>query len=88
MTHDVNKLNWAGATAAVEKAGSILLVTHMNPDGDAIGSLVALALALRERGKQVDAGKKRDPVDIVALLATYEFGRFMYAATEMGGQQT
>jgi phosphoesterase RecJ-like protein len=55
MTHDVNKLNWAGATAAVEKAGSILLVTHMNPDGDAIGSLVALALALRERGKQVDA---------------------------------
>ena len=31
----------------------ILLVTHVNPDGDAIGSLVGLGLALEARGHEV-----------------------------------
>lgn len=43
-------LNWTEATAAVDTAKSILLVTHFNPDGDAIGSMLGLANALRERG--------------------------------------
>ncbi len=47
------KLNWIEATEAVDQAKSILLVTHMNPDGDAIGSLLGLANALRERGSAV-----------------------------------
>lgn len=34
---------------------SFLLATHVNPDGDAIGSLGALALVLEEMGKQVVA---------------------------------
>src|SRR5215213_9315197 len=43
-------LNWNEATQAVDTAKSILMVTHMNPDGDAIGSLLGAANALRERG--------------------------------------
>jgi phosphoesterase RecJ-like protein len=43
------------ATAAVNAANRILLVTHFHPDGDAIGSLLALYNALRERGKTPDA---------------------------------
>lgn len=43
-------LNWTEATHAVDTAKSILLVTHFNPDGDAIGSLMGAAHALRERG--------------------------------------
>ncbi len=43
-------LNWTEATQAVDTAKSILLVTHFNPDGDAIGSLLGAANALRERG--------------------------------------
>lgn len=43
-------LNWTEATQAVDTAKSILLVTHFNPDGDAIGSLMGAAHALRERG--------------------------------------
>jgi phosphoesterase RecJ-like protein len=43
-------LNWTEATQAVDSAKSILLVTHFNPDGDAIGSLMGAAHALRERG--------------------------------------
>jgi phosphoesterase RecJ-like protein len=46
---------WNEATAAVETAASILIVTHVSPDGDAIGSLLGLANALRERGKTVAA---------------------------------
>ena len=46
-------LNWNEATEAVDTAKSILLVTHMNPDGDAIGSLLGLGNALRERGSAV-----------------------------------
>jgi phosphoesterase RecJ-like protein len=42
---------WDTATAAVDAAASILLVTHVSPDGDAIGSLLGLAHALRARGK-------------------------------------
>jgi bifunctional oligoribonuclease and PAP phosphatase NrnA len=49
-----SKLQWAEATQAVEQAQSILLVTHIFPDGDAVGSLVALATALSQNGKTVD----------------------------------
>jgi len=49
------QVNWAGATQALRQAGSILIVTHVSPDGDAIGSLLALANALREMGKKVTA---------------------------------
>ena len=49
-----NPPDWAAATAAVNAATSILIVTHVSPDGDAIGSLLGLGNALRERGKSVD----------------------------------
>jgi phosphoesterase RecJ-like protein len=48
-------IDWNAATEAVDAAQTILVVTHIKPDGDAIGSLVGLANALRERGKLVDA---------------------------------
>jgi phosphoesterase RecJ-like protein len=47
--------DWKAASQAVADAQKILVVTHVKPDGDAIGSLVALANALRERGKVVEA---------------------------------
>ncbi len=53
-------INWIKATEAVDKAQTLLIVTHVNPDGDAIGSLLGLANGLRERGKSpvlaVDGG--------------------------------
>lgn len=50
-----NNQNWAAASEAVRAAERILIVTHVKPDGDAIGSMLGLALALRELGKSVDA---------------------------------
>jgi phosphoesterase RecJ-like protein len=48
-------IDWKPASLAVAAAQTILIVTHVKPDGDAIGSLVGLANALREQGKRVDA---------------------------------
>ena len=39
----------------IEKNQSFLVVAHENPDGDAIGSTLGLALALRDMGKDVVA---------------------------------
>lgn len=39
--------------AAIRSAGSIALATHAKPDGDALGSLLALARALGDEGREV-----------------------------------
>lgn len=41
------------AAAAIERANHVLVITHINPDGDAVGSLTATGLALQQSGKQV-----------------------------------
>jgi len=51
----------------INKSRKILAVTHTNPDGDALGSLLALYLALTKKGKEVTA-VCADPVP-----ATYAF---------------
>ena len=38
---------------AIRANGSFLVVTHENPDGDALGSMLAMSIALRELGKNV-----------------------------------
>lgn len=45
--------SFASFRAAIERASSIVLTTHVNPDGDGLGSELALALALRGRGASV-----------------------------------
>lgn len=41
------------ARQRIEKANSILVTTHIRPDGDAIGSVIGLGLALQDKGKRV-----------------------------------
>ena len=38
----------------IEKANSIVVLAHENPDGDAIGSILATYILLKEMGKDVD----------------------------------
>ena len=38
----------------IEKAKDIVILTHETPDGDAIGSALAMYLALKKLGKAVD----------------------------------
>jgi phosphoesterase RecJ-like protein len=39
--------------AQLEKAQNVLILTHQRPDGDAIGSLLGIGLALVDAGKDV-----------------------------------
>ena len=41
------------AVAAIQRARSVVLACHVNPDGDALGSLLGLGLALEALGKDV-----------------------------------
>jgi phosphoesterase RecJ-like protein len=43
----------AAARRRLERAGRLLLLTHIGPDGDAVGSMLGLGLALRATGKDV-----------------------------------
>ena len=43
----------SNARRALDGASSLLLTTHVNPDGDAMGSLLGLASILRSQGKRV-----------------------------------
>ncbi len=44
---------WAALDRVLEASQRVLIASHLFPDGDAIGSEVALALHLRARGKKV-----------------------------------
>lgn len=48
-----SSVDFVGATAAVQAAQKILIVTHISPDGDAIGSLLGLTNALRQMGRRI-----------------------------------
>ncbi len=43
------------AAKALEEAASVIVATHVDPDGDAIGSLLGMALVLEGMGKRVVA---------------------------------
>src|SRR3954451_2687161 len=48
LTHDL-----ASVIAALDAADRVLVASHENPDGDAIGSLAACKAALTQLGKEV-----------------------------------
>src|SRR5436853_6896029 len=52
MTDSLNR-DLDAVVAALAAADRVLIASHENPDGDAIGSMSAAALALRDAGKQV-----------------------------------
>lgn len=75
--HDV-LTEMAARTLAWE--GPILIAAHVDPDGDALGSCLALARALRQLGK--DATVVMEPPPYLAFLATE--GELTGAKDELG----
>ena len=49
----------AAIVGAIRTRQRFVLSSHARPDGDAIGSQMAMALALESLGKDVDAGESR-----------------------------
>lgn len=64
----------------IEKANSIVLLTHEMPDGDAVGSTIAMYIALKRLGKNVDMIIENCP-------RTYDFLPFRNEIKEEGSQE-
>jgi phosphoesterase RecJ-like protein len=45
--------DWSAIVRWLEEGHAFLLTTHVNPDADGLGSLAALAMVLRDKGKHV-----------------------------------
>lgn len=63
-------VDWLPVIEAIEQAGSIVLITHCNPDGDGIGSQLALYEALVSTGKQVSI-RNRDGIPRIYTFLTH-----------------
>lgn len=62
------EVDWQAAVDALTSPGEVLLVCHLNPDGDALGSALALGLALRRAGRRV-AVSFSEPLTVPETLA-------------------
>lgn len=58
--------------AEIDRASTILIGTHLNPDGDAFGSALGLALFLEARGKKVEVLCHHDAPKNLRFLPTVE----------------
>jgi len=59
------------AVELIRDAKSILAVTHKNPDGDALGSIIALKIALEKLGKTVEAVCPDRPNELFSFLPKF-----------------
>ena len=59
---------WAPVLAALSEAQRVLLVGHVNPDADALGSALATGMALRSLGRDVQVTFPDDPFEVPAGL--------------------
>jgi phosphoesterase RecJ-like protein len=62
--------DWSAALGALQDAPQVALVCHVAPDGDALGSMLALGTALRARGTAVAASWGGSPFEVPAV---YDF---------------
>jgi bifunctional oligoribonuclease and PAP phosphatase NrnA len=66
MSHKLPQ--WEEAAAAIRAANTILVVTHIRPDGDAIGSALGLANTLTQMGKTVTVADDDGVPEFLAWL--------------------
>src|SRR5436190_18444305 len=63
----ISEADWNRAVTAIGRADEVCLACHVHPDGDALGSMLAFALALRGLGKRVVASFG-EPFAVPAML--------------------
>jgi phosphoesterase RecJ-like protein len=57
----IDETSWEEALRVLRAPGRVVLACHLGPDGDALGSMLALGLALRAAGREVIASWGSDP---------------------------
>lgn len=61
--------DWDAAVRLLAGADEVVLACHVAPDGDALGSMLALGIALREAGTRVTASWGEQPVEVPPAYA-------------------
>jgi phosphoesterase RecJ-like protein len=64
----VSEADWAAVVSLLHGARQVCLAAHVNPDGDSLGSALALGLALRRMGKRALVSFGDDPPRVPASL--------------------
>ncbi|WP_214106384.1 DHH family phosphoesterase [Acrocarpospora catenulata] len=65
---DVAEADWERAVALLRRHETVALACHVTPDGDALGSMLACGLALRQAGKRVVASFGDQAFQVPRLL--------------------
>ena len=74
----LDKNNWDSLTSHIEQSNFILLSTHINSDGDGIGSEIAFYYFLKDMGKEcriINATSTPDNLNIIdpdSIVEVYE----------------
>jgi phosphoesterase RecJ-like protein len=79
-------VSYAAAARAIADARSIIITTHINPDGDGVGAGLALLHALERKRKQVRFCCPSTVVSLYAFLPGYE--RITVVADEAAAKAT
>ena len=66
---DPVEADWDQVVRQLQAADTVALACHVSPDGDALGSMLALGLALRSLGKRVVASWGGEPFEVPASYA-------------------
>jgi phosphoesterase RecJ-like protein len=82
----VREVDWGAAVAALQSAGEICLACHVRPDGDALGSMLAVAQALRARGARVIASFGDEPFHVPGSLGFLPGRDLLKPPSEVPGQ--
>ncbi len=61
--------DWRSAVSRLRDADRVALACHVSPDGDALGSMLALGVALRSLGKKVVASWGGEPFEVPAAYS-------------------
>ena len=69
MSNFVAQPEWDKALAAVANCRSVLLLAHVTPDADALGSALGLGLALQSLGKKVQVSVGEDNFQVPSSLS-------------------
>ncbi len=71
------------ASATLDAARAVALVCHVNPDADALGSMLGLAGFLADRGKEVAASWPNDPEEAPRWLEAFPCREHLVAPGDM-----
>jgi len=66
----ISDADWEAATGLLSSHNEVVLTCHVGPDGDALGSMLALGIALRRHGTTVSASWGSEPFEVPSAYAS------------------